>query len=274
MTPNPLIYDSAQRSLPVVEELRDLVRYRDLLAQLIARNIKIRYKRSVLGVLWTMINPLMMTVILTLVFSELFRFAVPLYAIYVLSGMLLWSFFSQTTAAAMSELVWGGALLHRIYMPRSVFAATALGTGLVNLALALPPLLLAMWFMGAPFRPALLTLPFAVLLTALFAFGLSLLLSALAVYFADVFEMYQLLLVAWQFLTPIIYPIEIISEQNRWLFKLNPMYYFVEIFRLPIHQGVLADAATYAAAALIAVVTMVLGWTVFTSKADQFAYRV
>jgi ABC-type polysaccharide/polyol phosphate export permease len=274
MTPNRPIYDSAQRSLPVIEELRDLMRYRDLLAQLIARNIKIRYKRSVLGVLWTMINPLMMTIILTLVFSELFRFTVPLYAIYVLSGMMLWSFFSQVTVSAMSELVWGGTLLNRIYMPRSVFAATALGTGLVNLALALPPLLLVVWFMGAPFKAALLSLPLAVLLTALFAFGLSLLLSALAIYFADVFEMYQLLLVAWQFLTPIIYPIEIISEQNRWLFKLNPMYYFVEIFRLPIHQGIWPDAATYAVAALIAVVTLLLGWTVFTSKIDQFAYRV
>lgn len=274
MTPNPSIYDSAQRGLPLVEELRDLVRYRDLLGQLIARNIKVRYKRSVLGVLWTMINPLMMTIILTLVFSELFRFTVPLYAIYVLSGMLLWGFFAQVTTAAMSELVWGGMLLNRIYMPRSVFAATALGTGLVNLGLGLPPLLLVMWFMGAPFKPALLSLPIAVLLTALFAFGLSLLLSALAVYFADVFEMYQLLLVAWQFLTPIIYPIEIVSEQNRWLFKLNPMYYFVEIFRRPIHQGLWPDAAIYAAAALIAVVTLVLGWTVFTSKADQFAYRV
>lgn len=274
MTPNAPIYDSAQRSLPMVEELRDLLRYRDLLAQLIARNIKIRYKRSVLGVLWTMINPLMMTIIMTLVFSELFRFTVPLYTIYVLSGMVLWNFFAQVTVSAMSELVWGGALLNRIYMPRSVFAATALGTGLVNLALALPPLLLVMWFMGAPFKAALLSLPCAVLLTALFAFGLSLLLSALAIYFADVFEMYQLLLVAWQFLTPIIYPIEIVSEQNRWLFKLNPMYYFVEIFRLPIHRGVWPAAATYATAALIAVVTLLLGWTVFTSKTDQFAYRV
>jgi ABC-type polysaccharide/polyol phosphate export permease len=274
MTPNLPVYDSAQRGLPLVEELRDLVRYRDLLAQLIARNIKVRYKRSVLGVLWTMINPLMMTIILTLVFSELFRFTVPLYAIYVLSGTLLWSFFSQVTTAAMSELVWGGTLLNRIYMPRSVFAATALGTGLVNLALALPPLLLVMWFMGAPFKAALLSLPFAVLLTALFAFGLSLLLSALAIYFADVFEMYQLLLVAWQFLTPIIYPIEIISEQNRWLFKLNPLYYFVEIFRLPIHRGVWPDASTYATAALIALVTLALGWSIFTSKTDQFAYRV
>lgn len=274
MTPNPPIYDSAQRALPLVEELRDLLRYRDLLAQLVARNIKVRYKRSVLGVLWTMINPLMMTIILTLVFSELFRFTVPYYAIYVLSGMLLWSFFSQVTTSAMSELVWGGTLLNRIYMPRSVFAATALGTGLINLLLALLPLLLVMWFMGVPFRWPLLSLPFAVVLTALFAFGMSLLLSTLAVYFADVFEMYQLLLVGWQFLTPIIYPIEIVSAPHRWLFKLNPLYYFVQIFRLPIHQGILPDAATYATAALLALVTLVLGWMVFTSKADQFAYRV
>src|SRR4030095_8980236 len=125
-------------------ELKELLRYRDLLTQLIPRNIKTRYKRSLFGLLWTMLNPLLIMVVLTFAFSTVFRFALEHYAAYVLAGMLLWNFFAQTTTGAMSELIWGSGFLHRIYVPRGIFALTALGTGLVNLLLSLVPLLVVM----------------------------------------------------------------------------------------------------------------------------------
>src|SRR5262245_9447396 len=106
------IYDSAQRRVPVIAEIRELLRYRNLLFQMIARNIKTRYKRSVLGILWTLLNPLMMMMVLTFVFSEVFRFSTRHYATYALAGLVLWNFFGQTTSGAMSELVWGGSLMN------------------------------------------------------------------------------------------------------------------------------------------------------------------
>src|SRR5262249_43081131 len=117
------VYDSAQQRLAIWEEMKELLRYRDLLFQLIARNIKTRYKRSVLGIFWTLLNPLLMMLVLTFVFSNVFRISTRHYAAYALAGLVLWNFFSQTTSGAMSELVWGGNLMNRIYLPRSIFAA-------------------------------------------------------------------------------------------------------------------------------------------------------
>src|SRR5581483_456518 len=102
------VYDSAKRRQPFIEEFKELVRYRDFLMQLIVRNIKTRYKRSVLGLLWTMLNPLLMMTVLTFAFSSIFRFTLEHYAAYALAGLLLWNFFAQTTTGAMSELIWGG----------------------------------------------------------------------------------------------------------------------------------------------------------------------
>src|SRR5215475_15030174 len=122
------VYDSSRLVSPFVEEFRELTRYRDLVKHLIARNIKTRYKRSALGILWTMLNPLLMMVVLTFVFSEIFKSSIVSrsYSAYALAGLLLWNFFSQTTTLAMSELIWGGGLLNRIYLPRAIFAVCAL----------------------------------------------------------------------------------------------------------------------------------------------------
>jgi ABC-type polysaccharide/polyol phosphate export permease len=268
------VYDSAERRLPIIDEVRELVRYRDLLAQLIARNIKTRYKRSALGVLWTLLNPLLMMLVLTLVFSNVFRIKTDHYAVYALTGIVLWNFFAQTTNGAMSEMLWGGSLMNRIYLPRAIFAATALGTALVNLALSLIPLTVIMLATGVPLRAAMLTLPLPILLTAMFALGMALLLSTLTVFFADVLEMYQILLTAWMYFTPIIYPKEIVPERLQWLFRFNPMYHLVETFRAPIHDGRMAGGDAWAAAAVSALAALVVGWWFFSRKADEIAYRV
>ena len=121
----PPVYDSANRPHPFWEELREIWRYRNLATQFVGRDIKTRYKRSFLGMAWTMLNPLLMMIVLTLVFSHLFRFELPRYPVYLLSALVLWNFFAQSTTAAMSQLVWGGALLTRIYMPRTIFAISS-----------------------------------------------------------------------------------------------------------------------------------------------------
>lgn len=270
----PYTYDSLKRGPVALEELRGLFRYRDLLFQLIRRDLVSRYKRSFLGIAWTMLNPLGMMVILTVVFAQLFR-TVEGYPAYVLSGLVAWNFFSQTTSAAMNQMVWGSTLLHRIYLPRSTFVVSAVGTGLVNLALALVPLLLVVLLVGLPLRWTILFLPVPVLLLAAFSLGVGLLISAWAIYFPDVAEMYQIVLIAWLYLTPVIYPAETIPAAYRyWFFHLNPLYYMVEIFRKPIFSGVLPSLVQLGAAAAIAFVTLALGWIVFSSRADEFTYRL
>ena len=270
----PLIYDSAQRGPVALEELRGILQYRDLVFQLVRRDIVARYKRSVLGIAWTMLQPLGMMAILSIVFSQLFQ-AVQGYPVYVLSGLIAWNFMAQSTNAAIHQMVWGGPLLHRIYVPRTVFVISAIGTGLVNVCLSLVPLILIMLVIGVPIRWSVLLIPYSMLLLASFSLGVGLLLSTFAVYFPDVAEMYQVALIGWMYLTPIIYPEEIIPAAFRsWVFNLNPMYHLLQIFRAPLYKGVLPDWQTLALGTGIAFITLVVGWLLFSNKADEFTYHV
>jgi len=274
MSKEPRIYDSSKSGLVALDELRAIIRYRDFIFQLIRRDIVSRYKRSFLGVVWTMLNPLGMMLIFSFVFSQLFKSVVD-FPVYILSGLVAWNFFAQTTSAAMSQMVWGSSLLHRIYIPRAAFVVSAIGTGIINLLLSLLPLGLIMFFSGVAFQWSLLFLPISILLIAMFSLGVGLLLSAWAVYFSDVAEMYQVILVAWMYLIPIIYPPDLIAEEYRfWLFSLNPMYYLVEIFRLPIHQGVLPSLVMLSIGFGFALVMLGLGWFIFASRANEFTYHV
>jgi ABC-type polysaccharide/polyol phosphate export permease len=270
------IYDSARRMNPALDELWEVIRYRDLILQLVRRDILTRYKRSVLGVAWTLINPLGMMIVLTLVFSQVFRFGGSQdYPVFVLSGLLAWTFFSQTTTAAMVNLVWGGGLLNRIYVPRASFALAAIGTGIVNIAISLIPLLLVMVVTGVPVHLSFLFLPVPILFLAAFSLGLGLLLSTVAVYFPDVKEMYQIVLTAWMYLTPIIYPVEVLPEPARTLITtLNPIYYLVELFRIPVLPGRFPTLEEILPAFFIALVTLIAGWWAFSQKADEIAYRI
>jgi len=269
------VYDSALPGLPLVEELTELIRYRDLVRQLIHRNLTSRYKRSVLGIAWTMLNPLLTMAILALVFSQLFRFAVENYVVYLLAGLVFWNFFGQTTTFAMNELVWGGSLLTRIYVPPAVFVVASLGTGLVNLLLSLIPLVVIMLVTGVPLTLSLLSVPAAIVLLAMYTIGVGLLMSTLALFFADVSDMYQIVLVTWMYLTPIIYPKKVLPESYRWLLtNFNPIYHLLEVFRTPFYHGWMAGPKTWGVATGVAVGSLIVGWYVFSRKSREFAYRV
>jgi len=267
------VYDSANRGSLALEELRGIINYRDLIWQLVRRDVITRYKRSILGFAWTMLNPLGTMLILTIVFSNLFH-AVEGYPIYILSGLVAWNFFSQSTTASLVQNVWGSSLLHRIYLPRTAFTVAAIGTGLVNLLLTLLPLMVIMLFTRHSFSSALLFLPVSIAILVAFALGVGLFFSTLALYFPDVVEMYQIGLTALMYLTPIIYPKEILPEATRFLLlRLNPMYYLVEIFRQPVYEGIIPGSDVFIAGGLIAALTLSLGWIVFSWKANEFTYR-
>jgi ABC-type polysaccharide/polyol phosphate export permease len=267
-------YDSARVGTPALYELGELWRYRDLLRLLVINSIKTRYKRSALGVVWTLLNPLLNTLVLTIAFSALLRFEVANYTVYLLVGLLVWNFFSQTTTHAMNTLVWGGGLLKRIYVPRTIFAVSVLGNGLVNFGLSLIPLTLIMLVMRHTFSWSLLLLPLALLLLAMFTLGVTLLISTVAVFFVDVVDMYGVILSAWFYLTPVIYPVDIVPEQFAIFVRLNPMYYVVDLFRQIIFVGVVPSPEAWLISASLGVSALLVGWLVFTQKSDEFAYRI
>ncbi len=271
---NRWVYDTATLRDPAIDELFELWRYRDLLQLLVVNRIKTRYKRSVLGVVWTLLNPLLNTLVLTIAFSQIFRFNVPNYAIYILSGLLFWNFFAQSTMDAMDTLVWGSSLLKRIYIPRTIFAVAVVGNGLVNYFLALIPLAVVMLILRHPFTLNLLAIPLAILILGMFTLGMGLLLSTLAVFFVDLVYIFNVLLSVWFYLTPIIYPLSILPQRFLPFFRLNPLVHLLQIFRALIYEGNMPSAALWGLGLALALVTLLAGWIIFTRKVDEFAYRI
>lgn len=267
------IYDSSRRPPRVIEEARALWAYRNLIVEMAIRDIKIRYKRSVLGVFWTMLAPLLNMVALTLVFSSLLKTQIQNYPVYFLAGSLFWTFFSQTTTSAASQTLDANEMTKRIYLPRSVFVVSAVAVGLVNLALSIVPLLFLLIVMGFPLHATWFFLPVGVVLLSVFAAGLGFFLFTLASRFSDVREMYQVLVQTWFFLTPIVYHPAIVPPKYRFALWLNPMYYLIQVTRRPIYDGVLPSATLLAATAAISLTVLLTGWIYFCHHADQYAFE-
>jgi ABC-2 type transport system permease protein len=260
----PVLVNSADSKFSTRREIQDLIENSNLLLNLVRRDLTVRYKRSFIGFFWTMLHPLILMVILTVVFSQIFRFeGISHYEIYFLSEYLVFGFFAQTTVQSMTSLSWNGMLLKRVRVPKSIFAISTTLSGLVNLCLAYIPLFIIMIVRGAPIRPTVLFLPVAFIIIAVFTLGVSLLLSALAVYFEDVSQMYQAATMALMYLTPIIYPIEIIPYKALWLIRVNPLTQLFKLARDPVYNGVLPDLHIVGASVLVAGCALVIGWYSF-----------
>lgn len=270
----PAFYDSALRPPAAIEELIEVIRYRELVVQLIGRSVKTRYKRSILGVTWTMLNPLLSMVVLTLVFSAIFRFEASNYALFVLAGLLGWNFFSQVTTAAMGDLIWSGGLITNIYVPKSVFIFAAVGTGLVNLLLGLIPFALISIMVGGSPDPQVWLLFPALLSLALITLGVALAASSLAVHFPDLVPMYEVMLIAWMYLTPVIYPLNSMPANVAAILRWNPMVYPLTLWRAAIYGGMQVGSPYMVIALLLGLVAVVLGWLIFSLRSRQLAYHV
>ena len=166
MAIDPLVptYDSDVPRKRIVDEVLDLLRYRELIRNLVSRNITARYKRSVLGVLWALMDPILTMIVMSVVFTALFHRTIPAFPVFLLSGLVAWNFFSQSSLQAMYDLIRGGRLIGRVNLPLSAFTFASVGTGLVNLLLSLIPLLVLMLVFRIPLTPALLFTPVAVII--------------------------------------------------------------------------------------------------------------
>lgn len=268
------IYDAAKHPFRPFDEFRQVFRYRFLIGQLLRRDVVTRYKRSVLGIAWTMLNPLGTMIVLTIAFSQVFK-STEGYPAYVLSGLLAWNFFSQASNASMVNLIWGEGLLKRIFLPRTSFALSAIGTGLVNTLLSIIPMLIVMLIFQLPITLSVLFLPVPLIVISMFTLGVGLLVSTFAVYFPDVAEMYQIVLTAWMYLTPIIYPEEILPDNVSFLITtFNPMYSIVKLFRIPLYFGRLPTFSEWVTPTIIAVSTLVVGWFVFVYRSSEFSQKL
>ena len=265
-------YDSAARRPRTIEELVELRGSGALVRALVERNVKVRYKRSVFGFLWTMLSPTLMLVVLSLVFTRVFAIWAPAYPAFVFPGLLLWTFFAQTTTMAGEEMAGGGDLWRRVRFPKTALAVSTLLTNALNLILAVVPLILILAAVRRPLGLALLTLPLTLALTAMFVLGVSLIIATGALYFPDVVPAWNMVLPALLFTAPVVYPPEILPPRLQPLLRLNPMTLYVDAFRAPLYTNSF-PIESLLPMTLIAAAALAAGWLLFTSSADDIAYR-
>jgi lipopolysaccharide transport system permease protein len=231
----PVVVIESRRGSLVVN-LRDLWQYRDLLYILTLRDIKVRYKQTVLGILWAIIQPLFMMIIFTLFFGKLAKIpsdGIP-YPLFAYAGLLPWTFFSNALNSSGNSLVGNSSLVTKVYFPRMIIPIAAVGSGLLDFVISFGLLVLLMLYYGVGFSPNILMLPILTLLTALLTIGIGMWMSALNVKYRDVRYALPFLIQLWMFATPIIYPSSLIPEKWRWLFRINPLTGLIEGYRSAI----------------------------------------
>lgn len=254
--------------------MQEYFRYRDLVWALVLRDLKVRYRRSSIGFLWTMLQPLLTMLVLTLVFSTIFRFDIQNYPVYALAGILFWNFFSQSITTSMNSLRGNAALLSKLPVPRAVFPLATVIAGVINLLLALVPLFAILLVTGHPIRPAVLFVPVAILLAALFNLGAGLLLSPLAAFFSDITELVGVALTLLMYMTPIFYPMAIVPEHFLWAVRFNPLRSVLEVFRDPIYFGKIPPPGHLTVTVIIVVLALLVGALTFRKTSDRIPLYV
>lgn len=244
--------------------------YKDLLYNLVSRDIKVRYRKSFLGMLWTVLNPLLMMIVMTIVFSTLFKSTIENFPIYFLSGNLIFTLNSEITNTCTYAIIGNAPLLKKVYIPKYLFPLSKAGSALVNLIFSLVAMFVVMLILRVPFVPTLLLLPIPIIYAFLFSVGLGLLLSAVTVYFRDVAYFYSVLLIAWNYFTPVFYPVEILPEFAKKLMQLNPLYHYVDYMRQLILHGTFPSMKENLLCLMMGLLMLLAGVYVFYRKQDNF----
>lgn len=247
-----------------------LKKYRPLLNQLVLRDLKVKYRRSFLGYLWSLLNPLLMMCVMTLVFSYIFRFSVENYPVYVIIGQTFWNFFFESTNMAMSSILVNGALIRKVYIPKMIFPVSRVASSFVTMIFSLAAILIVMIFTGVRFTPALLMLPFILLCLFLFCMGIGMALSALAVYFRDMMHLYGVLTTAWMYLTPIFWTTDILPANVLPFIELNPLYQFITYFRSLVLYGTVPSLTQHLICLGMSLAVLAIGAWIFRRSQKNF----
>lgn len=250
--------------------LKELYKYRNLVQELVVRDIKKKYRRSILGILWSMLNPLLMMIITAMVFSHLFRFDIKNFPLYLLCGQIIFTFFAEATNFAMGSILENGHLIKKVYVPKYLFPLSRVVSSGVNLLFTLPAMLTIMLLTGQKINLKIVLCVAPLALLFCFCLGVGLFLAALAVYFRDMFHLYGVALTALNYATPIFYPESIIPQKYIWIVKGNPLYYFLKMFREVIYANQIPELSLIILCSCFATVALIIGSLFFKKAQNEF----
>lgn len=252
----------------------NILNYKSLLTELVKRDIKVKYRRSILGLVWTVLNPLLTMCVLTIVFSNFFRFEIDNFPVYLLCGNIIFAFFSEATNMAMTSILGNGPLLKKIYVPKYLFPLAKIISSFVNLLAALIALIIVMIATQTKVYVSILFAIFPVIYVFIFALGIGLVLSALVVFFRDFLHLYSVILTLWNYLTPIFYPISILPENIGALIRINPLTMFVQMFRDCVLYGNIPSLVDNFICATVSMMTLIIGLFCFVKNQDKFVLKI
>lgn len=266
-----LIYKEKHRQKSVtLNVIRASYLYRFLLHQLVSRDFKTKYKRSVLGIFWSFLNPMLTMLVQYIIFSTIFKQDIPNFPAYLIIGVVFFNFFNESSSMGLSSIIDNSQLITKVYIPKYIFPISRVMSSCVNMLLSFVPMFAIIFITGIPIKPVLLLLPYSILCTVAFSLGASLFLSSAMVFFRDMQFIWGVVSMLWMYATPIFYPETIIPQQFQIILKLNPMYHFIRFSRTVILDGISPDPQAYLFCFLGAVIPLVIGALLFKKTQDKF----
>ncbi|MDO4296142.1 MAG: ABC transporter permease [bacterium] len=249
-------------------------KYRFLIKQLVGRDFKTKYKRSVLGYLWSFLNPLLTMLVQYVVFSTIFRGDIENFPVYLLAGIVFFSFFQEAVGQGLIAIVGNASLITKVYVPKYIYPITKVWSSSINLLISLIPLLILTLFTGAPVNQTLILLIVPVTCILVFSIGFSLILSTSMVFFRDTQYLWGIISLAWMYATPLFYPITILPERIKSLLRFNPLYHFVTFVRTVLIYGVSPEPALYVQCIGWAFFVLLIGMLIFKRNQDKFVLYI
>lgn len=254
----------------ILRFINAMQKYRFLLQQLVSRDFKTKYKRSVLGIFWSFLNPLLTMMVQYVVFSTLFRSDIPNYPVYLFCGVICYSYFSEATAQCMVSIIGNAHLITKVYVPKYIYPLSKALSSAINLLFSLFPLLIVMLVTKLWPTPAILLLPFGILCLFMVVLGMGMFLATSTVFFRDTQFLWGVISLLWMYLTPIFYPESIIPAQFMPIYRLNPLYHVIGFIRSILIDGVSPEPMAYLLCLLTCSIPLLLGLFVFKKNQDKF----
>jgi lipopolysaccharide transport system permease protein len=245
-------------------------KYRFLLVELVKRDIKVKYRNSVLGIFWSFLNPLLMMVVMTIIFGTLFDKTITNFPVFYLAGMVIFTLYSQGSGGALTSITSNSAMLNKVYIPKYMYALSRVLSNLVTFVFSIVILVIIMIATQAPFSIYILYAWFPVLLVVMLTLGAGLLLATLNVFFRDIQHLYKIFTTLLMYGSAIFYPVTIVPVQFQILFTLNPLYAIISLFRDSFYSGIPYDLFNIVYGSLFSISILILGIFMFYKYQDRF----
>ena len=251
-------------------DIKQTIRYKALINELVERDLKVKYRRSFLGYLWSLLNPLLMMCVMSYVFSELLQSSMPNYPLYLICGQTLWGCFNESTNMAMYSVIQNGSLIKKVYLPKFIFPVSRVISSFVTLSFSLVAIVIVMVFTKATVHLTVLLFWIPIIFLLVFSCGIGLILSALSVFFRDITHLYGVVTMAWMYTTPIFYEVSILPENVQNFIAYNPMYYYIDFFRSLIMLGKIPSLDQWLVCIFSSLLVFVIGMIIFSKLQKKF----